>query len=262
MKVEDHVMFTAVHGDWKVGARLSEMDGPTVARFLSTVANTVNERIPGYLSEVMDISLIKGMAETTKSMELVEVFTFLKSPGTSRKLGGLVHENDKKLRKLLVDVAKALLVRESLGVKLGTAYPGGSLERLEIDPPFDGEHVNFTAKDGRWIVVKRLMIDGSVQGVDVARLLASINETVTLKLPAYAGIDVEGIEEWFSDFKKVKKSEIPSLVKRFEEFSPEEYAPEEFAPHARIYALRAALSRMGLSLDVPAKNLEKYIEKK
>jgi hypothetical protein len=97
--------------------------------------------------------------------------------------------------------------------------------------------------------------------VDVARLLASINETVTLKLPAYAGIDVKGIEEWFGPRKKVKKSEIPSVVERYLNFQPSEFAPG-FEEHARVYALRKALELIGLSLDVPAKSLEKYLEKK
>ncbi|EEB74642.1 DUF2666 domain-containing protein [Thermococcus sp. AM4] len=258
--VEDHVMFTAKHGNWKVADRLMDMEDEGVARFLARVANTVNSKIPEYLTDVMNVAGIMSLAEGFDG-DLTKVIVSLKSPGTSRKLGALVFEEDKKLKKLLVDAAKALLVRLTLSRFVPVDYPDGLLEEVRVMFPFPEDHVNFTAKHGRWIVVKRLIIDDSTQKVDVARLLASINETVTLKLPAYAGIDVKGIEEWFGPRKKVKKSEIPSVVERYLNFQPSEFAPG-FEEHARVYALRKALELIGLSLDVPAKSLEKYLEKK
>ena len=262
MKVEDHIMFTAVHGDWKVGDRLTDMEDGKIAHFLAKLSNTASGRIPEYLSEVMDVEGIRGLADDFGGKELTDLIVLLKSPGTSRKLGQFVHEDDKKLKKLLVDVAKALLVREALSSELRIEYPEGILAELNVEPPFEEEHVNFTAKHGRWIAVRRLIIDEKTPMADVARLLAAINESLTLKLPAYAGIDVEGIEEYFSDFKKVKKADIPRVVERYLEFPAEEHAPAEFVEHARIYALRKCLEKIGLSLDFPAKSLEKYLEKK
>ena len=262
MKVEDHIMFTAVHGDWKVGERLTDMEDERIAHFLAKLSNTVSGRVPAYLAEVMDVDGIAQLARDFDDKDVGNAVVLLKSPGTSRKLGQFVHEDDKKLKKLLVDVAKALLVREVLSSKLQIAYPEGVLTELKVEPPFEEEHVNFTAKHGRWIAVRRLIIDEKTPMADVARLLAAINESLTLKLPAYAGIDVKGIEGYFSDFKKVKKADIPKVVERCLEFPAEEYAPAEFVEHARIYALRKCLEKIGLSLDFPAKSLEKYLEKK
>ena len=260
--VEDHIMFTAKHGNWKVADRLLDMDDSTkVAQFLAKVANTVNSKIPEYLTDTMNIAGIMSLAEGFDG-DLKDVVVSLKSPGTSRKLSALVFEQDKKLKKLLVDVARAVLVRFTLSRFVKIDYPEGPLEGVNIVFPFPEDHVNFTAKHGRWIVVKRLIIDEATPNVDIARLLASINETVTLKLPAYAGIDIEGIEAWFGVKKKVKKSEIPSIVERYLDFQPSEFAPSGFEEHARVYALRKALELVGLSLDVPAKSLEKYLEKK
>ncbi len=262
MRVEDHIMFTAVHGDWRVGEKLTEMEDRRIAHFLSLVSNTVGAKVPDYLTEVMDVGAIRELARDFDDKDVGNAVVLLKSPGTSRKLGQFVHENDKKLKKLLVDVAKALLVREVLSSKLQITYPEGVLTELKVEPPFEEEHVNFTAKHGRWIAVRRLIIDEKTPMADVARLLSAINESLTLKLPAYAGIDVNGIEGYFSDFKKVKKGDIPKVVGRCLEFPAEEYAPSEFVEHARVYALRVALDKIGLPLDFPAKSLEKYLEKK
>ncbi|ASJ03540.1 hypothetical protein A3L09_09875 [Thermococcus profundus] len=261
--VEDHIMFTAKHGNWKVADKLLDMDDPLkVAHFLAQISNTVNSKIPEYLTGVMNVAGIMSLAEELAGDDLAKAVVALKSPGTARKLGGLVFEEDKKLKKLLVDAAKALLVRMTVSKFETVSYPEGSLGEVKIVFPFADDHVNFTAKHAKWIVVKRLIIDDATPMVDVARLLASINETTTLKIPAYAGIDIDGINEWFAGFKKVKKSEIPAVVEKYLHFQPSSFAPGEFEGHARIYALRKALEVLGLPLDVPAKSLEKYLEKK
>lgn len=261
MRVEDQIVFTAHHGNWKVADRLIDMEDEKIAHFLASIANTVNPKIPEYLTEVMNVAGIFSLAEEIARKDLSDAVVLLKSPGTSRKLGALVFEEDKKLKKHLVEVAKALLVRSVLATKVPVAYPEEPLNEVRIVFPFTEDHVNFTAKHGRWIVVKRLMIDEKTPMADVARLLASINETITLKLPLYAGIDTKGIEHWFGEFKKVKKADIPAVIEKYRHFHPESYAPATFAEHARVYALRKALEKIGLPLDVPAKSLEKYLEK-
>ncbi|NJD99354.1 DUF2666 domain-containing protein [Thermococcus sp. LS1] len=267
MKVEDQIIFTASHGSWKVGDRLRNMEDEKVAHFLASVANTVNFKIPEYLTEVMNIAGIMSLAEEIAKKDLNDAVVALKSPGTARKLGALVFEEDKKLKKHLVEVAKAVLVREVLEKKVTVDYPEEPLREVKIVLPYNEDHVNFTAfnlsaEHGKWRVVKRLIIDEKTPMADVARLLASINETITLKLPVYAGIDVEGIDAWFAEFKKVKKADIPAVVEKYKHFQAENYAREGFEEHARVYALRKALEKIGLPLDVPAKNLEKYLEKK
>lgn len=263
MKIEDHIMFTAKYGSWKVGDKLLVMEDAEIARFLASVSNTVNAKIPEYLIDVINVPGIISLAEELAGGELAEILKTLKSPGTSRKLGKLVFEDNKKLRKNIVDVARAFLVRETLSRKVQVYYPEGEIKELRVVLPFQDEHVNFTAKHGSWIVVKRLMIDEKTPLADVARLLASINETITLKLPAYAGINTKGIDSWFGDIKRARsKLEIETLVSKYHHFHAHEYAPGEFEEHARIYALRKVLEKIGLTMDIPAKSLEKYLEKK
>jgi hypothetical protein len=261
MRIEEHIAFTAKHGDWKVAKRLVELEDEAVAHFLAGIANSVNSKIPLYMAEKIDIDGVQRLAEEVRKDTLSDTIVALRSPGTSRKLGALVQESDKKLKKLLVDAAKALLVRLALGGMVPINYPEGELTGADVEFPYEEDHVNFTAKHGKWMVVKRLIIDDKTPLLDVARLLASINETVTLKLPVYAHIDVRGIESEFSAFKKVKKSDIPKVVEAYEAFEPSLYADEPFIEHARVYALRAALNKIGLPLDVPSKSLEKYLEK-
>jgi hypothetical protein len=262
MVVEDHIMFTAKHRTWKVGDKLLDVeDSSRVAHFLASISNTVSSKVPEYLTEVMNVAGIMRLSEELLKDDLGATLVALKSPGTSRKLGALVYEKDKKLKKLLVDAAKAILVRETLSKLIDITYPEEPLKEVRTVLPFPDDHVNFTAKHGKWIVVKRLIIDDATPMADVARLLASINETVTAKLPVYAGIDVEGIEKYFSSFKKVRASEIPSVAEKFLHFQPVGFAPSEFEAHARLYALRKTLGIIGLPFDVPAKSLEKYLEK-
>jgi len=262
MVVEDYIMFTAKHNEWKVGDKLLDVDNRVkVAHFMASVANTVNERIPGYLTGVMNVAGIMSLADEISKKEFSDVVVTLKSPATSKKLGSLVYEENKKLKKLLVDVAKAVIVRETLSRFTRVSYPEGPLREIKIVLPFTEDHVNFTAKHGKWIVVKRLLIDPATRPVDIARLLSSINETITLKLPVYAGIDVDGIESWFSGFKKVKRADIPAVVEKYLHLQPSSFAPSEFEEHAKVYALRKMIETVGLPFDVPAKSLEKYLEK-
>ncbi|WP_457743019.1 DUF2666 domain-containing protein [Thermococcus sp.] len=262
MKVEEHIAFTAKHKEWKVAKKLTEMENERIAHFLASISNTVNSQIARYLSEGMNVDGIRKLAEDLRKDTMKETVIALKSPGTSRKLGQLVYETDKKLKKLLVEVARAYLVMEALKPLAPINYPEGTLEGVNTEFPFEDEHINFTAKHGRWIVVKRLIIDEKTPMLDVARLLASINETVTLKFPVYADIDIKGIREEFSAFKKVKKSDIPKVLEVYESFEPALYADEPFEEHAKVYALRVALEKIGLTFDIPAKSLEKYLEKK
>ncbi|ASJ06985.1 DUF2666 family protein [Thermococcus pacificus] len=267
MKVEDQIVFTAHHGSWKVADRLLDMEDEKVAHFIASVANTVNAKIPEYLTEVMNVAGIMSLAEELAKKNLADAVVALKSPGTARKLGGLVFEEDKKLKKLLTDVAKAVLAREVLSRKVPVDYPEGPLTEVRIVFPYSEDHVNFTAfhlsaEHGPWRAVRRLIIDDKTPMADVARLLASINESITLKLPVYAGIDVDGIDTWFGEFKKVTKADIPTVVEKYRHFPAENYAPDHFIEHARVYALRKALEKVGIPFDVPAKSLEKYLEKK
>ena len=266
MRVEDQIVFTARHRDWKVADRLIDMENEKVAHFIASIANTVNAKIPEYLTDVINIAGVMSLAEELAKKDLTDTIVILKSPGTARKLGSLVFEEDKKLRKHLTDVARAILVRGVLSKKVPVDYPEKPLREVRIAFPYKEDHVNFTAfhlsAEPPWRAVRRLIIDEKTPMADVARLLASINESINLKLPVYAGIDVKGIEAWFGGFKKVKKAEIPGVVEKYRNFPAENYAPGEFAEHARVYALRKALEKIGLPLDVPAKSLEKYLEKK
>ncbi|MBO8175725.1 MAG: DUF2666 family protein [Thermococcus sp.] len=263
MKIEDHIMFTAKHKNWEIGDKLLVMKDENIAHFLASISNTVNMKISEYLIDVINVAAVMSLAEEMSEGDLWEVIKVLKSPKASRKLGKLVFETDKKLKKQLVDISKALLVRETLSRKISIYYPEGPMTDLKIVLPYKEDHINFTAKHGSWIVVKRLMIDEKTPLADVARIFASINETITAKLPIYAKIDLKGIDEWFAGIKKAKSDvEIKTVVDKYLHFPAYKYAPNEFVEHAKIYALRKMLEKVGLSIDIPAKPLEKYLEKK
>ncbi|MFA4641288.1 DUF2666 family protein [Pyrococcus kukulkanii] len=247
----DVVEFTMKHRGFTVGESVHELTDDNIAMFLARVSNTVLTKFPEYVGDVIDV---KGLLTLIPQGNLDEKLKALKSPGTSRKIGNYVIEEDKKLKKLLVEVAKVILTREALKDELPLEFPGGRIEELKIEPRYKEEHVNFTAKYGKWIVVKRLIIDEKTPMLEIARLLASINETAVNKIREFAGVDISRIESHFSEFKKVKKAEdITRLIKKFKEFRGDEL-------EAR-YAVNVMLSKLNLTIDPPAKNLEKYLEK-
>ncbi|ACS89156.1 MULTISPECIES: DUF2666 family protein [Thermococcus] len=263
MKIEDHIAFTANHKNWKVGDKLLAMDDRQIAHFLAMVSNTVTLKLPEYLTEVMNVAGIMSLAEEMTEKDVWELLKTLKSPGTSRKLNPMIFEENKKLKNHLLNVAKALLTREALSKKVSINYPEGVITELKTTLIYHDEHINFTAKNGSWIVVKRLIIDNKTPMADIARILASINETAVSKIPLYGKIDLDGIRKWFGDIKKARsEAEIKTLVEKFFHIPVENYAPNEFKDHAKIYALRVALEKVGLTIDIPAKPLEKYLEKR
>lgn len=246
------VEFTMKHGGFIVGESVHEPIEDNMARFLARVSNTVLMKFPEYIEEVVDV---KGILTLIPQGSLEEKLKVLKSPGISRKIGNYVREENKKLKKLLIEVAKAVLTREALKGELPVEFPGGRIEELKIEPRYKEDHVNFTVKYGEWIVVKRLIIDEKTPMLDVARLLASINETTINKIPRFARIDMDRIEEHFSEFRKVRKAEdIARLVEKFREFKPKNNIEIR-------YAVNVMLSKLNLTIDPPAKNLEKYLEK-
>ncbi len=262
MDVFEHITFTAKDDGWFVARGLigSDMESQSIAYFLAFLSNVLNSRIPTYLGEVIDVDGVQKLASKFRGRDLLGRVEFLKSPKTSRKLVALIKEKDRKLRRLLIDVAKGVLVRSTIN---GLYYPEKTLTGREVEPRFEGNHVDFTAKHGRWIVVKRILIDEKTLRLDVAYVLASINDTVVSKLPVYAGIDLKGIEGHLGvrGRGKVKKAAIPGLVERYTGLDVTQHAPEEFSEHARVYALRTLLKSVGLSPDVPVKPLRKYLEK-
>ncbi len=259
-KVEDRIVFTARDGDWFVakGLDAGHMSRENVAHFLAALSNTVSRATPRYLTEVIDVNGIRGLADEITVLEIPDRVKVIKSAKTSRKLGSLIKEDDKKLRKLLIDVARGVLVSEALDI----LYPEDELKGNDVEPRFEGRHVDFTAKHGSWIVVKRLIIDEKTRMIDVAYVLASINETAFLKFPEYAGIDSGALlRELGISGRKIKASEIPETVSRLLSLDVSFYAPPEFREHARVHAFRLLLNAAGLPAGVPFKPLKKYVEK-
>ncbi|AEC51516.1 hypothetical protein PNA2_0600 [Pyrococcus sp. NA2] len=253
MSKGDIAEFTVKLGNMEIGEAPRELNDYELSIFLARVSNTVRALIPDYLQERIDVSRMLSEIKVEGSIE--EKLKFLRSPGTSRKINTYVMEEDKKLKKLLLDVAKVVVVWNVLKDELPLDFPVGKIEELKIKPRYEEEHINFTVKFGKWIVVKRLIVDEKTPMLDIARLLASINETTVNKIPEFARIDVKRIEEHFKEFKKVRKEEdIKKLVEKFRKFEPKNELEIR-------YAVKEMLSKLNLSIDIPAKNLEKYLER-
>ncbi|ENN96579.1 hypothetical protein J422_01615 [Methanocaldococcus villosus KIN24-T80] len=134
------------------------------------------------------------------------------------------------------------------------------------------EKIEFLAKHKNWFVVKKLKIDEHTEDIEIARLLASIGETVDNKFIEYLPFDVNKLYEIADSIYQKKKGKIkeediinalkklksPATTKKLNEID----ASKEGKEILKIMLNNIVLKRLGIETKVPAKLIEKYIEKK
>ncbi|ABR54974.1 conserved hypothetical protein [Methanococcus vannielii SB] len=133
------------------------------------------------------------------------------------------------------------------------------------------ERILFTAKKGKWYVSKKLKIDENTRNVEIARILAGINETISLKIKEFLPFDMQKLEEiadeiYVAKKGKVKEEEVsealvklksPATTKKMNAITESKEGKEILK---RILT-EIVLERLGFKLHVEAKMIEKFIEK-
>ncbi|ADG13929.1 DUF2666 domain-containing protein [Methanocaldococcus infernus] len=133
------------------------------------------------------------------------------------------------------------------------------------------EKIEFLAKHKNWFVVKKLKIDENTEDIEIARLLASIDETVSRKFLEYLPFDLKKLEEiadqiYVKKKGRVKEEEIAEALKKLK--SPavsrklnEITESKEGKEILKIILNNIILERLGIETRVPSRLIEKYIEK-
>ena len=130
------------------------------------------------------------------------------------------------------------------------------------------DKINFFAKHGKWIAVKKIDIDESTEKIDVARLLISIRETVNEKIFEYfdEDFDLQKIENIVSDLvpdgklteekiaEILKKLKSPSVTKKLEGDKLKKEIAKQILTERVLQKIKLK------TLD--AKTIDKYIRKK
>ncbi|WP_423793114.1 DUF2666 domain-containing protein [Methanocaldococcus indicus] len=133
------------------------------------------------------------------------------------------------------------------------------------------ERIEFFAKHKNWFVVKKLKIDENVEDIEIARLLLSIDETVSKKFLEYLPFDMKKLEEIADTIYKKKKGRIseeeiaevlkklksPAISRKLNEITTSKEGKEIL----KIILTNMILERLGFETRVPSKLLEKYMEK-
>jgi hypothetical protein len=133
------------------------------------------------------------------------------------------------------------------------------------------EHINFSAKHGSWIVVKKMALDEHTADEDIARILLSIRETLNNKIYDYlrSDFELETLEQWADEivpggrlseekiaevFKTLKS---PKTTKRLKEFTTDKHKLEVY----KGLLTELVLQRLKLN-TLELKPLEKYVDSK
>lgn len=133
------------------------------------------------------------------------------------------------------------------------------------------EHINFSAKHGSWIVVKKMALDEHTADEDIARILLSIRETLNNKIYEYLGkdFDLDTLEKWTEEIvpsgrlseekiaEALKTLKSPKTTKRLKELTTEKQKLEVY----KGLLTELVLQRLKLN-TLQLKALEKYVDNK
>ena len=145
------------------------------------------------------------------------------------------------------------------------------------------EHVIFDAKVGKWVSIKKIKIKPDTEKPEVARILASIHDSMHRKIWDYLSneINLKELDEIAygitgAQFDKKKKEYIvkgrkseaqiaealakcnsPSTTKKITK-SPNKY----YLEIAKTYLTRKVIDLLGVRIEIDPKIIEKYMEQK
>jgi hypothetical protein len=133
------------------------------------------------------------------------------------------------------------------------------------------DKIEFMAKHKKWFVVKKLKIDENTEDIEIARLLASIDETVLNKIPEYLPFDMNKLYEIADEIYQKKKGriteeEIAEVLKKLKSPATTRKLNEITESKEGKEILKAILNniileRLGIQTRISPKVIEKYIEK-
>lgn len=144
------------------------------------------------------------------------------------------------------------------------------------------ERVEFFANKGKWVVVKKLKVTDKTSDLDVARFLASVNETMSRKLYDFLGtaMDLEALDAIAAECCGAEKGKKGYAVKG--RMSDERMQAAVAATRsvkvskaingvvegkktrdaAKSYVVRKTLEFMSFPISVSAKQIEGVIEER
>jgi len=145
------------------------------------------------------------------------------------------------------------------------------------------DHVNFDAKIGKWISIKKIKIKPDTEKAEVSRILASIHDSMHRKIWDFLTEEINleelnkiAYEITGAQFDKKKKTYLvkgrkseaqiaealakcnsPSTTKKITK-SPNKY----YLEIAKTYLTRKVIDLLGVRIEIDPKIIEKYMEQK
>ncbi|ABO35915.1 conserved hypothetical protein [Methanococcus maripaludis C5] len=133
------------------------------------------------------------------------------------------------------------------------------------------ERIQFNAKKGKWYVSKKIKIDENTSNEEIARVLASIEETLSIKIKDFLPFDMKKIGEIADEIYEKKKGRVKeedisgALVKLKSPGTTKKLGTIDDAKEGKEILKRLlteiVLERLGITSKIEAKMIEKYIEK-
>ena len=129
------------------------------------------------------------------------------------------------------------------------------------------DKINFMAKHGDWIAVKKMEIDDRTEAIDVARLLLSVRNTVDRKLFEYLDKDfdlekLEGIVAEIVPKGRLSEEKIAEVFKKLTYSVPRKLEGNKLQKEIqKQIATEMVLKKLNLT-TMDADSFDKYIKKK
>jgi len=133
------------------------------------------------------------------------------------------------------------------------------------------ERIQFNAKKGKWYVSKKIKIDENTSNEEIARVLAAIEETLSVKIKDFLPFSMEKLEKIADEIYEKKKGRVseedisgalaklksPGTTKKLGTIDETKEGKEIL----KRLLTEIVLERLGITSKIEAKMIEKYIEK-
>lgn len=296
--MQGNIVFDAKIGEWlcvkkeKIDGKAGDMD---VARVLASIHDAMNDKIWHFVGRELDGKRLDAIAygivreNGGKSPEeIARSLSKISSPSTTKKIG--------VKGKKAMEIAKTYVARRVIdGLGLGIEFPmeqtgigraekakGGKAAEAKITG-LEGR-ILFDAEVGNWVCIKKQAMNTDTENMDIARILASIHDSMHRKIWEFAGkeIDLESVDRiaygitgakynqkkkrWELKGRKSEAQILENLVKLNSDGTLKQInAIEKDAKKAGIakdYLTRRVLDLLGFRLELDPKLAESYIDEK
>ena len=290
--MKGNIIFDAQVGNW-TSMKNEKIDDSTsnleVARILSSIHDSMDRKIWGFIGRELDGKKLNGIADEIVKVngkdtaeQIAKSLSKINSPTTTKKMA-IEGKKAKEVAKTYI--ARRVIDKLDLRIEFVESLKNDNKstdEKIKIDK-MEGK-IMFDAQVDTWICVKKQKIEEDTENMDIARILASIHDSMHRKIWEFVGreIDLEEVDKiayeiteaifnkkkkrWELKGRKSEAKILDNLIKLNSEETMKKIKniekENERARIAKDYLTRKVLEILSFKLELDPKLAEKYMEEK